>query len=656
MSLISGILSTHQTIDNLQINKMQSCIKKYNADHYSEYNDQHIYLSCFHQFFTAEAGNDISPIIDNDHGVYYNADIFLYNRNELIDILSAHDKSANTKYSHLGDCLLSYHLYKELGLDFIYKLSGVYTITIYDKKNNHLYLITDHLAQRHIAYTIFNESVYYSTLFSPMLESIGYCNIQLDSEWICAAYSDYTPDTEKIAGRSPYKNIYRIQPGHYADINLSTLEVKTIQYWNPLQDIKILKLQNDSQYKDKLISMLNHTTKSMLRAKFNHGILLSGGLDSSTVASFAAKNLQDQGKKLYSYTQIPESDYKLTDNPIIIENETAMVLHNKESYPNIECKFVVQEDKSCFHTIENCYNIFDEPVKPIINMANQLSMLNAASHDKCSIVFSGQHGNATISYGNITTYISQMLSNGHIFKAFKNANANCKLLGIPRFRFFKAYVKYKKIAKKNKGLFDNVIKQEMLQKYPIESIVQNTIRKRGGSDFDSEEMHHNFTFMPLVFQHMGYYDTTFSLTYNFLALDPTLSKSMIELCLSMPIDCFVKNGKERRAVRDYMKGIVNDAILNDYKRRGRQSADYAFRVNKYWDSIKDSVFESLNTTLLDQFFDRKKVNDILDEINKKEYNMDKLIIAKSAIIASLGSYLINFENNKIKSQKETTYE
>lgn len=50
--------------------------------------------------------------------------------------------------------------------------------------------------------------------------------------------------------------------------------------------------------------------------------------------------------------------------------------------------------------------------------------------------------------------------------------------------------------------------------------------------------------MPLVYQHMGFYDTYNSLRYGILSVDPTLTKEMVELCLGMPIDCFVRNGKK----------------------------------------------------------------------------------------------------------------
>ena len=145
--------------------------------------------------------------------------------------------------------------------------------------------------------------------------------------------------------------------------------------------------------------------------------------------------------------------------------------------------------------------------------------------------------------------------------------------------------------------------------------------------------------MPLVYQHMGFYDTYNSLRYGILSVDPTLTKEMVELCLSLPIDCFVRGGKERRAVRDYMKGYVPDEILDNYAGRGVQAADYAFRVNRDWDEIKENVENLLNNPALTNFMDTGKLQQLKDEIKISENQLDKTQVAKMVILASFSAFL-----------------
>ena len=165
------------------------------------------------------------------------------------------------------------------------------------------------------------------------------------------------------------------------------------------------------------------------------------------------------------------------------------------------------------------------------------------------------------------------------------------------------------------------------------------MRTRGTGYMDSKRQREGFGFMPLVYQHMGFFDTYDSLRYGILAVDPTLTKEVVELCLGMPIDCFVRNGKERRAIRDYMKGYVPDMILDNYAGRGVQGADYAFRVNRDWDLIKEDVSRLLNNPKLLEYLDDEKLKKLLSEIKANEYHLDKTIVAKAAVIASLSAFL-----------------
>ena len=145
--------------------------------------------------------------------------------------------------------------------------------------------------------------------------------------------------------------------------------------------------------------------------------------------------------------------------------------------------------------------------------------------------------------------------------------------------------------------------------------------------------------MPIVFQHMGTYDTYSSLQNGMISLDPTLSVEMIELCMSMPIDCFVRGGRERRAVRDYMKGYVTDAVLENHSSRGVQAADYAYRVNRDWDGIKDRVYNILQEPIVSEYLDEAKVQALIEEVRENEYHMDKGLVARLAVISSLAFFL-----------------
>jgi asparagine synthase (glutamine-hydrolysing) len=648
MSAIAGIITKDISIDKRQLEKLEKTILHYNHDRFDRIIGDSFYFSCAHQYFTPEAASDSSPIQDCTSQVIFTGDIYLYNRKDIIDFLCGSSSVAKDQLSKEGDCDLVFKLYMKQGIDFINLIDGVFSIAILDNNVHHIYLITDYVSARHLAYTLRQNYLCFSTLFEPILQYIGYENTEIDEEWICCSYSDFTADEEKIAGRSPYAGIFRVEPGHYIDIDTNSFTKTNIQYWNPLQKAKKIRNQKDSYYKELMISTLQKDIKGMMRARKNYGIMLSGGLDSSTVASFIAKELSafNPPIKLYSYTQVPDKDYKIQDSRFVIEDETEEVLYNQEKYTNIECKFIPSMDKSCFAMIPRLPAIFDEPVKPILNQPNLYALQLSAQQDGCSVLFSGQGGNSTISYGKITTYIFQNLSGGHFIKAFKEANSFCKLYRANRINFLKYYFSYKRSYRKRMKEEENLLRNDLIKKYRLKETVYKAALNRGGTPFDSEEMWNNFTYMPLTLQHIGYYDTVSSLTFGHISLDPTFSKNMIELCLSLPIDCFVKNGKERRAVRDYMQGIVSDKILNNLKRRGVQAADYSYRANKYWDESKDIIISYLKSKELYKYLDKEKIDKLIEEITNNEYNMSKEVVSKTAVTAALSCFLDNYTKNK----------
>ncbi len=652
MSAISGIVlqDNSQSISDIQKDCIRKITRTYKIDRFDELSAPGLYLTCGHQYFTNEAVNDISPTCDKKENIYYTGDVFLFNREHLINLLSSKNGIEKEFLTVKGDAELVFYAYRFLGTDFLNHIKGVFSIAICDFEKKHCYLITDHVAQRHLAYTIIDNHLYFSNSLEILMELLGK-NAELDEEWLCNAYGDMSALTELLKGRCFLKNVSRVFPGTYVDIDLSTFSYKEITYWNPLS-IKIRKDLTDEGFKKLFVDTFRNCVCSTLRARKNHGILLSGGLDSSSIASFAAEQLEKEGKKLFSYTQVPMSDYKCVNTTFECEDETKEVLYNKEKYPNIDCGFIAPGPGSCISFIEKSTKFYTQPVKPILNDFYFNEMYRKAADAGCTILYNGQNGNATISYGKIFSYVHHKVTSFRFISAIKEANAFCSSFPAKRFRLLKAYIRilWRKLRVRS-HLLECFLNKNLERHYSVKKHEIQLLRTQGIDSADTNKQRRNYLYMPISFQHFGYYDTCSSLHFGFIPIDPSLSKDMIELCLSMPIDCFVKNGKERRAVRDYFKGIVSDKILDNLKLRGFQGADYAYRVNKYFDNEKDILFSYLKYPKLYDYLDKEKIEKLIEKIEETKYNMDKETVALSAIAASFGCFLKNWDDRKIEKEK-----
>lgn len=641
MSAIWGAITKNGHIEELSI-KMGNKMSKFKLDRTDSIIRDDSFFSCGHQHITPESYNDISPIFDEKKEIIFAADCFLTNRHELIDLITTQNRQYSVEeLGSMGDSQIAYIVYSLFGENFVTRLTGVFAFAIYEIKERRLLLYTDHVGQRHLAFFLNENDVFFSQVYAPILTAIGKDNIEINEAWVASAFSDCTADTIKIPEITAYLNIFPVEAGTYTIIDLLTLQKQKIEYWNPIKSVKKTDITDDALMKAHFVDTFRNTVKSMMRTNENMGILLSGGLDSSTVAAFLAAELASEEKKLFSYTSVPVDEYKYTNDSQTVENETNYIWIQQKEYQNIQPSFVKYGKKNVFSSIDSYVSLFSQPIKAIINMPLIDAMNEAAEKDGCRLIFSGGNGNATISYGRLFTYVFQKMRAFRFGEAYKQMNQFCKRFRVSRKHFVKLYCE-SWISEKLSDAYlteSNYIREDLIRKYRIKPLLRSIHKQRGTGSLDTVNQRKHFCFMPEVFQHMGIYDTYIGLKHGVLCLDPTLSKQMIELCMSMPIDFFVKDGKERRAVRDYMRGYVADSILNNYSARGDQAADFAFCVNRDWKTIGEDVLERLSNPRLKAYLDNRKLEALIEEIKQNSGKLDRGEVAKAAVICSLGSFL-----------------
>lgn len=639
MSAIWGVIDRENPVADDMIEKMQNSMKAFRIDSYRQIVRDSVYFACGMQFFTRESVLEKLPLYDAGADKIFTADCVLSNREELLESLStAYDRE---ELISCGDGQLSYKAYLLWGEHFVEQLRGSFSFAIYDNIQKTLLLYADHFARRYLAYSINEQRICFASIYQPILSILEKDRRKLNKAWIAAAYSDCTADTIKLHGATVYENICHVEPGQYIKINIENCRAEKCTYWNPLYHLKKIELATDADYRDLFLTTLKKAVSDLLRTDGKIGIMLSGGLDSSSVAAFAASKLGEENRQLYSYTAIPADDYPFSNTPFAIENEKEYVFAQQKMYSNIYPQFVNDNDVNCFTEIDAHAACYLEPVKPILNMVYNHGIMKKAASDGCKLMLSGQNGNATISYGGIMTYVYQNLMSLHWKEAYLGMADFCRMHHISRKYFVKVFLKTfrdEKLRKYRPGE-DCFLKQSDIAKYNITKQERAITKSRGAGYMDSRQQREGFGYMPLVYQHMGFFDTYDSLRYGIMSVDPTLTKEITELCLGMPIGCFVRNGKERRAVRDYMKGYVPDMILDNYAGRGVQAADYTYRVNRDWDKIRGDVNRLLSNPLLSEYLDENKLQRLRREIKANEYHLDKTIVAEAAVLSSLSSFL-----------------
>lgn len=215
------------------------------------YMDENVIL-CHERLSIIDVYNGAQPIVSKDGKIVLTVNGEIYNYKELEKEFNKDDFKTNS------DCEVIIHLYKKYGEHFMEKnlLRGMFAFVLYDKGNSTIIVSRDHLG------------------IIPLYEG-------RDEEGRRYLSSEMKSLVEEC------DNIITFEPGTYS-VNENYYNYYKPRWYNEMGNEKLdLKLLKDT---------LENAVKSHMMSDVPFGLLLSGGLDSSLVASIAQKNSKQQLK------------------------------------------------------------------------------------------------------------------------------------------------------------------------------------------------------------------------------------------------------------------------------------------------------------------------------------------------------------------------
>jgi asparagine synthase (glutamine-hydrolysing) len=219
-------------------------------------------LSTGDQPMTDAAGNWIT----------YNGEI--YNYIELRDELGAEN------FQTTSDTEVILHAYRKWGRDCVTHLRGMFAFAIWDEARQELFCARDRFGIKPFYYTTVGDTLYFASEVKALLPFVK--EIETDLE----GFKDYLAFQFCLAGRTLFKNINGLLPGHTLRVSNGTLEVK--RYWEVYYELDFD--HTPKYFEERLRELLSESVALHLRADVPVGAHLSGGLDSSAVASLASRH------------------------------------------------------------------------------------------------------------------------------------------------------------------------------------------------------------------------------------------------------------------------------------------------------------------------------------------------------------------------------
>lgn len=217
------------------------------------------------------------PVHNEDRSVWvvFNGEIFNYV--ELRHDLLAQGHAFYTQ----TDTEVIVHLYEREGEDFVRFLNGQFAIAVWDAKRRRLILARDRVGIRPLFYTVAADRFLFASEIKSLL-ALPETRRSLNRRALAEVFTFWSP----LPPSTLFENVLSLPPGHTMTVDPANGPHTPRCYWDwtfpsdpPEED------RTTAEYAEELRSLLIDAVRLQLRADVPVGAYLSGGLDSSVIAS-----------------------------------------------------------------------------------------------------------------------------------------------------------------------------------------------------------------------------------------------------------------------------------------------------------------------------------------------------------------------------------
>lgn len=347
-------------------------------------------------YTTPESTAERQPYVHGNERLVVVADARIDNRDELIAQLGAGRKPARL----VTDVELIAAAYERWGEVCPERLIGDFAFAIWDARAQQLFLARDPIGNRPFYYynrpgEFFAFGSEIKALFS--LEEVP-CAI---NETRVAEYLANVANDPEITF---YEDILRLPPATSMIVTRDGT-IRRRQYWH-LDPERELRLGSDEAYVEGFLDVFTEAVRCRMRSHGAASVMLSGGLDSSSVAGVARKLLQDEGRgPLHTFSAIfpglPEAELKKADE--------RMHLDALEAQGGLDMHRIPLDEISPLASIDNVIAQLDQP--PLIcNTYLVRAMHRAAAERGVRVMLDGAEGDIAVSYG--LGYLAELTLSG----------------------------------------------------------------------------------------------------------------------------------------------------------------------------------------------------------------------------------------------------
>lgn len=334
------------------------------------------------RYTTPESVGTTQPLEDTESGIVLTADARIDNRDELTRALGWTSRPP----SDVSDGALILGAYKKWGRDGPAHLLGAFAFALWDPREHMLLCARDHMGVKPLFYVYEPGRLFaFGTEIKAVLKCSGAPRTINDArvaDYLCRWGGD--PET------TFFESIRRLPPAHMMTVRADGVSVQ--RYW-ALDRHRELSLGSDAAYVEGFREVFSEAVRCRLRSVDKAGVMLSGGLDSSSVAC-VARALPESPCPLPTFSAIfpglPQAEREVSDE--------RRYLDALEAQGGLDPHRVSLDDVSPLEGIDQVLRHLDQP--PYIGNLYLYRRLHAACQRAgVGVLLDGAEGDDAVSYG-----------------------------------------------------------------------------------------------------------------------------------------------------------------------------------------------------------------------------------------------------------------
>jgi len=298
---------------------------------------------------------------------------------EIYNYLELRNELGPENFVTTSDTEVILHAYRKWGAACVNHLRGMFAFALWDEENSTLFCARDRFGIKPFYYTILDGVLYFASEIKALLPFLERVETDLDG------FRDYVTFQFCLAGKTLFKGVKELLPGHTLQVAKGKVETK--RYWEVYYNLDFD--HTPKYFEEKLRALLEDSVKFHVRSDVPVGAYISGGVDSSIVASTASRIYPDNFMGFHG---------KFSFSPEYDESRYARTL---AEYHGFELKEIDITAQDFIENIRKVIYHLDFPVAGPGSFPQYMVSKLASQHRK--VVLGGEGGDET--FGGYVRYI-----------------------------------------------------------------------------------------------------------------------------------------------------------------------------------------------------------------------------------------------------------